>query len=334
MKVVLIYRKRHKGNYSIENLFKQISAEYPPEIEWRNQVVTFYSKGFFRRILIGLQVMWAQSEINHVTGDINFATLFLPKKTTVLTIHDIGYMKHPNPISRFLLLWFWIRLPIKKVATVTVVSESTKRELLRYADLPPERIRVIPVPFSKNLTPTPRNFNKAKPTILQIGTKHNKNLSRLIRALEGICCQLEIVGILSEKTVKELATCRIEYKASVHLSDEEIRAKYNNCDIVSFVSTYEGFGIPILEANAVGRVVITSNILSMPEVAGNAACLVDPYDVNDIRQGIIRLINDDDYRNQLIENGFVNKNRFSLEKIAEEYVNIYKSVYASRKHGN
>lgn len=74
----------------------------------------------------------------------------------------------------------------------------------------------------------------------------------------------------------------MSYKVYCNLSNEEIKKKYEDCDILTLVSTYEGFGMPIIEANRVGRPVITSNILSMPEVAGEAACLVNPFDIENI----------------------------------------------------
>ena len=84
--------------------------------------------------------------------------------------------------------------------------------------------------------------------------------------------------------------------------------------------------MPILEANAVGRPVVTSNISSMPEVAGNAACLVDPYDVSKIRDGIFRVIQDGTFRNTLINNGIKNVSRFDPLVIARQYFNLYKSI--------
>jgi len=84
--------------------------------------------------------------------------------------------------------------------------------------------------------------------------------------------------------------------------------------------------MPILEAQAVGRPVITSNILSMPEVAGDAACLVDPFDVSAIREGILKIIQDGSYREELIRKGQMNIRRFDPEKIALQYLDLYKKV--------
>jgi glycosyltransferase involved in cell wall biosynthesis len=82
--------------------------------------------------------------------------------------------------------------------------------------------------------------------------------------------------------------------------------------------------MPIVEANAVGRVVVTSNLLSMPEVAGGAAHLVDPFDVSSIRSGILKVIEDDSYREALITKGFANRKRFDTRQIAQEYAEIYR----------
>ena len=87
--------------------------------------------------------------------------------------------------------------------------------------------------------------------------------------------------------------------------------------------------MPIVEANVVGRPVVTSDISSMPEVAGNAACLVDPFDSASIRSGIRRVIKDVDYRSKLIANGRVNAERFDANNIAEQYLAIYKEMEAA-----
>jgi len=103
-------------------------------------------------------------------------------------------------------------------------------------------------------------------------------------------------------------------------------AAYRECDLVVFASSYEGFGLPILEANATGRPVVTSNVCSMPEVAGGAACLVDPFDVASIRAGVNRVLSDPAYRESLIVAGFENAKRFGAARIARAYADVYTNL--------
>jgi len=111
-----------------------------------------------------------------------------------------------------------------------------------------------------------------------------------------------------------------------NLTYEEIIKCYEDCDILCFASTYEGFGMPIIEAQAVGRPVITSTVASMPEVAGEGAYLVDPYSVTSIKKGIEKVIYDTAYRNELIRTGKENIKRFEVGKIASQYLKIYEEL--------
>lgn len=327
MKVVFFHRRpRPNINFSVESLFQQVREALPSQVEWEVKVLRFFSEGFFKRLYISLEAAFRQRGINHVTGDVNFITLFLRKRKTVLTMLDLGLMNHPNRLARVILRLFWIILPVKRCAVVTTISHATKNELLRYVTTDPDKIRVVYVPISLSFVPYPKVFNKKMPTLLQIGTKPNKNVSRLVQALKGIPCKLQIIGLVNDKLKRELETNGIDYSASANLSNDEVLKRYKAADVITFVSTYEGFGMPIVEANAIGRVVVTSNILSMPEIAGDAAHLVDPYDINSIRQGILRVIEDDDYRGRLIANGYKNRNRFDVREIADQYTKIYESL--------
>ena len=161
---------------------------------------------------------------------------------------------------------------------------------------------------------------------MHIGTAPNKNLLRLTDAIKNLTCELVIVGELNSIQIKKLTENNINYRNYTNLNENEIINLYNNCDIVSFVSTFEGFGMPIVEANKVGRVVVSSNCASMPEVANNAALLINPFDIESIRNGFERVINDDNFRELLIKNGLVNASRFDSKLIADSYLNLYKGI--------
>lgn len=325
--VVFLQRKPRKyGNFSVEFIFRAVRENLPDLFEGVDYPAKYESKGLWKRLYIALDAAFHQADVNHVTGDVHFLTYFLSKGRTILTVLDVGFMEKTSIVSKAILKFFWITLPLKKCAFVTTISEATKQELLKYSNFPSDKIEVIYVPISDDFIPNAKEFNKIKPIILQLGVAFNKNIDRLIEAVRDINCHLEIVGKLPEPLQKKLEKYQISYTLSWNLTDEEVRQKYIDCDIVSLISTYEGFGMPIVEGNATGRAVITSNILSMPEVAGDAAHLVDPFNVEEMRKGFLKIINDDDYRNQMILNGFENRKRFSLKKIVKEYVQIYDRI--------
>ena len=131
--------------------------------------------------------------------------------------------------------------------------------------------------------------------------------------------------------MKHCACCtyiKIDFEWRVELTQAEIIQQYIECDVVVFVSLYEGFGVPIIEANAMERVIVTGNCSAMAEVAGDAACLVDPLNIESIRTGIQRVIADDNYRAQLIAAGRVNKKKFDEKVIADQYYLLYEEVYS------
>ena len=317
------------GYFSLEHLFRDVRAALPPTVDCRVHMARFVSRGFWKRLYNVLEAPFYRGEVNHVTGDVHYLDFLLPKHRTLLTIPDCASLERLNGWRRETLRLFWYALPVRRAGLVSVISEATKAELLRHVRCLPEKVRVVACCVSPAYTPDPKPFDAVKPRLLHIGTGRNKNLPRVAEALAGIPCRLEIIGALDAEQEQALRTHGIDYGTSRGLSNDEIVAAYRACDLVVFASIYEGFGLPIVEANATGRPVVTSNLLSMPEVAGDAACLVDPFDVASIRAGIMRIIEDAAYRERLIENGYRNAARFTSAAIAQQYVDLYRELLAS-----
>jgi len=229
--------------------------------------------------------------------------------------------------KRFVMRLLWFGLPIRLAAAVIVISEQTKRELLNTVAIAHHKVRVIPNFIDPAFAYCERQFAASLPRILHVGTTTNKNLARVAAALSGIPCALIIVGHLSEPELAQLRDGGLRIEHFYSLDHAALLELYRGADIISFPSTYEGFGMPILEGQAVGRCVLTSDLEPMRSVAGpDGALLVDPYSVESIRAGFSRLIEDPALRTRLIAAGLSNCSRFSLEAVAAQYVAVYKSV--------
>ena len=331
IKVNFFFRKPRTGfNFSIESIFEDVKNRLADKIEINTYTSRCFNDGYWSKIVNILQAATRQrKDVNHITGELHFLNLLMRKSRVVLTIHDCGMMNRKSGLAKKIVKWIYLSGPLKKAAIITANSDFTKNQIVDFTGINPDRIRVIPVPVNTIYQPKPKKFNTEKPTILQIGTGYNKNLPLLIAALKGISCHMSIIGKLNEEQQAALVANKIDYTNEVNLTEKEILEKYHQCDILAFVSTYEGFGMPIIEANAIERVVITSDKSSMPEVAGDAAYLVNPLNVNDIRAGILEVINNESLRDNLIRNGKANCKRFNADKIANMYLNCYNEIYAA-----
>ena len=329
IKVVHFHRKpRIVGNQSIETYYQLIREKMPKDILATPYVSRFESKGLFKRLYNIVEAYFRQGDVNHVTGDVHFLTLLMRKKKTILTVLDCGILKDANGWKRKLLKLFWFTLPMRRVNYITAISEATKKDLLSIVKFPEKKVKVIYVCVSPVFKPVAKEFNEVHPRILHIGTAPNKNLKGTIKALKGIPCTLVILGRESnedELLLKEYGIQYEWYKNS--LAEAEVYNEYIKCDILSFVSFLEGFGMPIIEANATGRVVITGNTSSMPEVAGDSALLVNAADTEEIHNSFLQLIHNSAFRNDLIAKGFKNVQRFSIENIVKQHKSLYKEVH-------
>ncbi|MDF4201866.1 glycosyltransferase family 1 protein [Maribacter sp. SA7] len=263
--------------------------------------------------------------IHHVTGHIHDVLLSLIGVKTVLTIHDLVFLDNvKNPIKRFYKWLFWLYLPIKIADKVVCISNQTKNNISK--KLNTDKLSVIHNAVDPIFKYTPQDFNEDKPTILHIGTGWNKNLELTIQALDNIDCHLRIIGNISARQSQLLINHNIDFSNECNLTDEQIKQEYVNCDIVNFPSKYEGFGMPVIEGQQTGRVVVTSKIEPIIEIANDAVAFVIPNDANSLRNIYLKIKSDSIYRNSIIEKGRTNAKRFSVEAIALQYINLYQDL--------
>ncbi len=220
----------------------------------------------------------------------------------------------------------WVKLPVKAANIVTVISPSTRQEVLQIIQKAGKKIKYVPNCIDDTWYKESTPIRKTPKYVLAIGTKKNKNLERIIKACSGMDVVLTIVGSLSKEQWNELDKSRLEYAIWSTLSYNEIKRLYSQTDIVAFPSLYEGFGLPILEAQAQGIPLITSNIEPMTSIAGQGALKVNPYDDKDIRMALVELLNDYQLRQKISQLGKENVKQYFCSHISAEYAKLYNKL--------
>jgi glycosyltransferase involved in cell wall biosynthesis len=263
----------------------------------------------------------------------------------VVTVHDVIPLSFPNVSTRLdtLIYRHWLPHVLPRVDAVITDSSCSRRDIEKYLKIQDSRVHEVPLGANDTFRPATTDH------ILQVRARHEiagnyilyvgsveerKNLLRVLQAYASLGDthhKLVIVGARKWR-YKQIADTFSELNLASnvlftgHIDEDDLPALYSGADLFVFPSLYEGFGLPVLEAMSCGTPVITSNMSSLPEVAGDAAIMVDPYDVRAIASAIHCVLASSDLRTSLRQKGLVRASSYSWERTAQMTVEVYERL--------
>jgi len=325
VQVCYILRHPEAHFHSIERLCHVLASAMRNHAE-----VSIYTMPFASSILGApanlLRLPRTPNSIYHVVGDVHYAALALPRERTVVTYHDAVSLHRLSGLRRHLVLEYSYRRPMECAGAVTTISQFAKSELEEACGGLNRPVHVVHNPADPVFSGVRPHPCSGRPGILQIGTLPHKNAEIVVRALAGMDCDLHIVGPPDAHLSQLASALRVQVGWHTGIGDRELVELYAAATVVTFASGYEGFGFPVIEAQAVGCPVITSTCCSLPEVAGDGALFVEPGNVDALRSAIRRVLDDPSLRSRLIERGRRNVERFNVSTITAQYLAIYRSL--------
>lgn len=335
------------GIYAI-NIIKELSKDEnvevysPVDIEGVGvKKISKYVKPSYKKIGGFMRFLWTQIVLpfKGEKDDIIYHPFqylsFFSKKKQIITIHDFIPVYYPN-VAKHQNIYYKYIMPtlIKKAYKIICISENTKKDLISLYDVDIDKVKVIYNGYDENLFNNKeinegitKKYKLNKPYMVMVGAGYShKNLEVVIEAFknlkEQVNLELVIVGGNSDYIVKLKEMVKKYQLGNItftgYVSDEDLKDLYGNSEAFLYPTLYEGFGLPILEAQACGTAVICSNNSSLPEVYGDSAVSFNPTDVNSVENAIKILIKDNELREKLIKKGYKNIKRFSWGKTANE----------------
>ncbi|MFR1380318.1 MAG: glycosyltransferase family 4 protein [Clostridium neonatale] len=325
-------------------------------IDIEKNICSLFPYGVYRRIwhYIPIKYNWLFRDNADIYHFFNFIVPPRIKGKVITTIHDMTYELYPETMDKRNLKRIKddIQYSVDRSDKIITVSESSKNDIIKFLNVDESKIEIVYngvdyEKFNKSYTEDIKlivrnKYNLPQNYILYMGTlEPRKNIDSIIEAFALIKKQKDfdniklviagkkgwlfedIFNLVDKLNLKD----HVIFTDYVDETDKPII--YNMAKLFVFPSLYEGFGIPVLEAMASSVPVIASNVSSLPEVAGNAAILVNPKDIEGIAKNIIKILSDDDLKNELVRKGHIQAQKFTWEASAEKLYNIYKEIMKS-----
>lgn len=333
-----LFFARPSGNVLLPQASNLSVRTTPVPVEWQLR--------FWHRLHLPVPVEWLSGRFSlyHATDFVLPPTL--PNARTIVTVHDLSFVRTPAAAAPSLKRFLDKVVPrsIQRATHVIADSAATKNDIIELYHCQPEKISVVLSSVSPRFQPvseTPavraRYGIGDQPYLFSLGTvQPRKNYSRVVRALHSLGNSANDVhlviaggsGWLQDELYETIRTTGMQSR--VHMigfaDDVDLPALYSGALATVVPSTYEGFGFPVLESMACGTPVITSDVSSLPEVAGEAALLVNPLDVEAIAHAIQRILTDSQLRDTLTAAGYRQAARFTPAMTAQQLVQTYQHV--------
>lgn len=308
---------------------------------------------FWEQFILPLQILIYRIDILFSPANIS-PIFFLPCKS-VLTIHDLMWLIWKKDYARGedVLSKFVVTRSAQRANKIIAVSERTKRDIVRILKLPVEKIVVIHEAVS-DVFQYVRHSDKIElkadmsfhsDFILSVGTTHHhKNFLGLLNAYKllkekrsSFKYKLVIAGMpghAHSEVLNRVKTLKLEEDVIIkgYVSTEELKALYCTAELFVFPSLYEGFGLPLLEAMASGTPIVSSDAASLPEVGGDAVIYFNPFDINDMAEKILMVLENNNLKSILIRKGYERIKNFSWEKAGQETLRIFEEVYLNKRN--
>lgn len=339
------FQKKADENTRFRIFLREKPKDFLPKENKLYKYCAVRGKFFWSQLFLPLNLYLPKNRVQVFFSPAHYAPRFCPAPF-VVTIHDLSYFYYPKEFLKKDLyqLKNWTKYSVEKSAKVIAVSKTTKKDLMKWYQIPDEKIEVIYNGFKKtsgNCLPHEALAKwgklKIKNYLLYVGTiQPRKNLNALIEAFNLFQknhpdFKLVIAGKkgwLYEEIFNLVEKLGLKEKVifTGYVPDDELAALYKNAFCLIMPSLYEGFGLPILEAMAYSCPVISSFNSSLPEVGGEAALYFDPKNPQDLLDKINELFDNKKIKEELIEKGKNRVKSFSWEKCAQETLEVIKSV--------
>jgi glycosyltransferase involved in cell wall biosynthesis len=302
-----------------------------------------------RAVRLTLEQLWLP-RIATVTGatlvhSLGYTAPLISSQPRITAIHDMNYKRHPEDLSRLERRVYGALIPgvARTSHRIVALSEAARADILRWTGVRPTKVVAIP-PAARTIWPGSPDEDPARlaaahvrePFVLSVAASYpHKNLERLVEAFSAIArgtpTGLVIVGLRgrAEPNLARMLAGQSRIQVLGWVDDALLASLYRRALLLAFPSLYEGFGLPILEAMALGTPVLTSDRGAMAEVAGEAALLVDPRRVDSIAAGLEALIDDDARRAEFQALGFQRASQFSWTRTAQLTRELYSAVGAT-----